>query len=248
MLIHWDNRREFIILENLEEAIAFSVEHWIHSYQRAIQRNGIFTVALSGGSTPKAIYKELAKSSQIQWDKVYFFWSDERAVSPDHLESNYKMAVDTGITSKIPASQIFRMKAEENIEKNAKDYESKLRHHFIEHSMDLVMLGIGEDGHIASLFPNTSALEITDQWVVANYVPDKKTWRMTFTYPCIHKSAHIIIYALGKSKQNIVPKVLNAPIISSWPASRIGTPEHKALWILDKDAALTLPPPPTIID
>jgi len=240
MLKSWDDRRDFIILNNKEEAIDFSVEHWIHSSQRAIQRKGSFTVALSGGSTPRAIYEKLAKSPEIQWDKIYLFWSDERAVPPDHPESNYHMVTETGLTKQIPPSQIFRMKAENHIEQNARDYEKKLRHHLKEHSMDLVMLGVGEDGHIASLFPDTPALDMSDQLITSNYIPAKKSWRMTFTYPGIHLGSHIVIYALGETKQAIVNKALNAAIISPWPASRIGTAEHKSLWILDKQAALKL--------
>lgn len=237
MLKSWDDRRDFIVLENKTAAIEFAVEHWIHAYQRSILQKGSFTVALSGGSTPKAIYEKLAHTPSIEWDKIYLFWSDERALPPDHLDSNYKMVVDTHLTKKIPPSQIFRMKAETNIEKGARDYEEKIRHHLTQHSMDLVLLGIGEDGHIASLFPNTEALKASDQWIAANYIPEKKTWRMTFTYPLIEKSSHVAIYAIGIAKQEIVAKALNAPIISPIPASRIGTPEHKALWILDFDAA-----------
>lgn len=242
MLKSWDSRRDLIILDSKDEAIAFAVEHWMHSAQRAIQQKGSFTVALSGGSTPKAIYETLAKSSEIDWNKIYLFWSDERAVPPDHPDSNYRMTVHTGLTKKIPPAQIFRMKAETHIEKNSKEYEEKLCHHLKEHSMDLVMLGVGEDGHTASLFPNTAALEISDHFVAANYISEKKSWRMTLTFAGIHQSAHIAIYALGSSKSTIIPKVLNAPIISSWPVSRIGTAEHKALWILDKQAAEKLEP------
>lgn len=240
MLTSWDDRRDLIILPNKEEAIAFSVENWIHCSKRAIQRKGSFTVALSGGSTPKEIYERLAKSAEIEWNKIYLFWSDERAVPPDHPESNYRMTVNTGLTNQIPPSQIFRMKAESHIEKNAREYEEKIRHHLIEHSLDLVMLGIGEDGHIASLFPQTDALNIGDHLVASNYIPEKKSWRMTLTYPGIHKGVQIAIYALGDSKRSIVTKALNAPIASNWPASKIGVPGHKALWILDKNAALTL--------
>lgn len=236
MLKSWDDRRDFIVLESKIAAIDFAVEHWIHASQRSILQKGSFSVALSGGSTPKAIYEKLAQSAHIEWDKIYLFWSDERAVPPDHPDSNYKMAVDTGITKKIPPSQIFRMKAETNIEKNAKDYEEKIRHHLNQYAMDLVLLGVGEDGHIASLFPNTEALSVSDRLVVANYISQKKTWRMTFSYPLIEKSSHVVIYAIGASKQDVAAKALNAPILSSLPASRIGTPEHKALWIFDVDA------------
>ncbi len=233
----WDDRRDYIIAGSKEDAIAFATEHWIHSAKRAILHTGRFAVALSGGSTPNAIYSLLGQDTSLDWSKVWLFWSDERSVPPNHSDSNYHMAMESGLSKlKIPQGQIFRMHAETEIEKNAKDYEEKIKHHLGKHLFDLVMLGVGEDGHTASLFPNTRALEIKDRIVAANEIPEKKNWRMTLTFPCINQSTHIVIYALGANKQTIVPKVLDAAIISPFPASRIGIPEHKALWILDDEA------------
>jgi 6-phosphogluconolactonase len=240
MLTFWDERRDIAILESHDSAIEFAVEHWIHCYKRAVQSKGSFSVALSGGSTPKAIYERLAQSSEIKWDLIYFFWSDERAVQPDHPESNYKMAVDTHLLRSAVPSQIFRMRCENRLPPSAKEYEEMLKHHLQDHSLDLVMLGVGEDGHTASLFPNTAALSIQDRLVVPNYIEEKELWRMTFTYKAIHIASCIVIYALGPQKASIVNKVLNAPIISQWPASFVGTPEHKAVWVLDKEAAKQL--------
>lgn len=237
MLKTFDSRRNLFIANDTAEAIAFATEHWIHSAKQAIQQRGKFAVALSGGSTPKAIYQALSHEKDLDWTKVFLFWSDERSVPPDHPDSNYKMAMESFGKLPIPPHQIFRMKAEEHREQNAKDYEEKIRHHLGKHLFDLVMLGVGEDGHTASLFPNTEALHVEDRLVVPNYVEAHKTWRMTFTFPCINQSAKIAFYALGASKQTIIPQVLNAPIVSSYPASKIGTPEHPALWILDKAAA-----------
>src|SRR5690242_1465731 len=102
------------------------------------------------------------------------------------------------------------------------------------------MLGVGEDGHTASLFPKSKGLEIADRLVIPNYIEEKKTWRMTLTFPCINQSFHSAIYAIGSSKNLIVPQVLNAPILSEFPASRIGTAENKSLWVLDNNAASQL--------
>lgn len=230
----FDDRRDLVVAENAPE---FAAEHWLHTAVRSIQQNGRFAVALSGGSTPKAIYEKLI-FAKLDWSKVWLFWSDERAVPPTDPDSNYHMAMAAAFSKlPIPPNQIFRMKAEEDIEKSAKDYEETIRRHLDKHLFDLVMLGVGEDGHTASLFPNTSALSITDKLAAANYIPDKKTWRLTLTFPCINQSRHIAIYALGKSKQTIVPKVIDAPIDSPYPASRLGALGHKALWILDPDSA-----------
>lgn len=240
-VISWDDRRNLFIGSDAKKTLAFATEHWIHCAERAIQHKGRFAVALSGGSTPKAIYESLTAQAKLDWSKIWLFFSDERGVPPDHPDSNYKMAMDSGFGKlPIPQAQIFRMRAETEIEKNARDYEEKMRHHLDKHLFDLVMLGVGEDGHTASLFPNTKALEVTDRLVVANHLLDKKSWRMTLTFLCINASSSSVIYALGQSKRLIIPKVLNAAIDSAFIASRIGTPEHTALWILDCDAAMQL--------
>jgi 6-phosphogluconolactonase len=239
-VLDFDSRRQLFIGKNGEEAISFAADHWMHLARQAIQERGRFAVALSGGSTPKAIYQKLSLRNDLDWTKVFLFWSDERAVFPEHIDSNYHMAIEFFKKHPIPAHQIFRMKAETDIEHNAKDYEDKIWHYLGKHLFDLVMLGVGEDGHTASLFPNTHALTIEDRLVVANFIPEKKTHRMTFTFPCINQSRNIAIYALGSSKQEIVPKVLHAPIISAYPASRIGTESAKALWVLDSASAQDL--------
>lgn len=236
MLKSWDARRDYVVADTMQDAIAFAVQHFVHAAQRAILQRGRFAVALSGGSTPKAVYNHLIEQP-VEWSKVWLFWSDERAVPPNHPDSNYGMAIQFFKKVPIPPSQIFRMQAESNMEQGALDYEEKIRHLLGKSLFDLVLLGVGEDGHTASLFPHTKALAVEDRLVVPNYLPDKKTWRMTFTFPCINQSLHAVFYALGKNKQLIVPKVLTAPIDSEFPSSRIGTPEHKALWIFDKDAA-----------
>lgn len=235
----WDSRRDLIIAGNMEETIRFAEEHWIHSAKRSIQQRGSFAVALSGGSTPKAIYQALAhRKEELEWDKVFLFWSDERGVPTDHPDSNFRMAMESGLKHlPIPPEQIVRISAETRPDLAAKDYEEKIRRILHKNLFDLIMLGVGEDGHIASLFPQTPALAVTDRLVAALYLPKKKTWRVTLTYPCINESQHIVVYALGTQKASIVYEALTAPIISNIPASRIGTEQHKALWILDLDAA-----------
>lgn len=234
----FDSRRDLYIAKDPNELISFATAHWIHSGQRAIQQRGKFAVALSGGSTPKAIYQALAKEKHsLDWSRVWLFWSDERSVPPDHPDSNYRMAMESFSALPLTPSQIFRMQAEKDLERNAFDYQQKIRHFLKEPFFDLVMLGLGEDGHTASLFPNTSALSVEDRLVVPNEVPQLKTCRMTFTFPCIEQSAQIALYAVGAPKAKMVSQVLNAPILSPFPASRIGSPSHKALWILDQAAA-----------
>ena len=240
-MLEYDSRRKIFIGKTKEEALEFAAENWIHTAARSIQNTGKFAVALSGGSTPKAIFEKLSEMpKEIDWSKVFLFWGDERSVPPTHEESNYKMAMESFSKVPIPKQHIFRMKAEIDIEKNAKEYEEKIRHTLGTSLFDLVMLGVGEDGHTASLFPNTKALSETEALVVPNDIPQKMTQRMTLTYPCINESKNIVIYALGQSKKEIVPKVLKAPILSPFPTSKIGTEKSPALWVLDADAASNL--------
>lgn len=237
-IVPWDARRDLFIAPTTEEAIAFAATHWIHTAARAIQQRGRFMVALSGGSTPKAIYQKIASahSQDLDWEGVHLFWSDERCVPPEHPDSNYKMAMESGFQKlPIPPSQIHRMKGELNPKVAAAEYQDLIQR---EHTrFDLVMLGVGEDGHTASLFPKTAALQIKNEWVAPNFINEKKSWRLTLTYPAIHASPSPVFYALGEGKQAIIPLVLQGPIVSPFPASAVGTEAHKALWILDKNAA-----------
>ncbi|HSX38329.1 MAG TPA: 6-phosphogluconolactonase [Chlamydiales bacterium] len=233
----WDDRRYIAILNSKEEAIRFAALHWQHSAERSIQQRGRFAVALSGGSTPKAMYELLSKKLNFDWNKVFLFWSDERGVPPTHLDSNYRMAMESGFQYlSIPQKQIFRMQAETNQQMHASAYEKIIYNILDKNLFDLVMLGIGEDGHIASLFPHSPALDIDNRLIAAQFIPGKD-WRMTFTFPCINQSRLSVIYAIGLSKASIVKNVLNAAVVSPFPASRIGTHEHPALWILDNEAA-----------
>lgn len=236
----WDDSKEVIIPGNKTATLTFCAEHFIRSASCAIHDHDAFFVALSGGSTPKALFELLTSAAYkdlVQWNKCHLFWSDERAVPCDHPDSNYHMAMQSGLSKMpIPASQIHRMPAEGDIEQAALAYEKTISSVLKRHPFDLIMLGLGEDGHTASLFPSTQALNVKDRLVAANHVPQHDCWRMTFTYPCINQARHIAIYVLGGSKKKIVTEVLFAKA-ATYPIQQVGTPTHKALWILDEDAA-----------
>jgi 6-phosphogluconolactonase len=245
---HWrkfissfDERRDAVIPGNKEAAIQFCIDHFISLAEDSIEKHGYFSVALSGGSTPKAIYQGLSNEknrNRIDWKRVMLFWSDERSVPPDHSDSNYKMAMDAGFGS-LPLStdHVFRMVAETDIESNAAAYEKLIERTLRDATFDLIILGMGDDGHTASLFPKTHALHSMDRLVVANYVPKLQTWRMTLTYQCINKANNIVIYVLGKSKAEMLEKVLSDDYDpDNLPIQRIGTPKNKALWIADNEA------------
>lgn len=238
----FDERRNIVIPGNANETIHFSVEQFLQIGQKAIKERDYFCVALSGGSTPHDIYRELSQSSnrtQLDWSKVLCFWSDERSVPPQDSESNYHNAMQAGL-SKLPLKKenIFRMVAEDDIEKNALAYEELIRLKVPDLQFDLMMLGMGEDGHTASLFPYTKGLHAKDRLVIANEVPQKQTWRMSMTYECIHLARTICIYALGSKKANMVAHVLEGPYDpDQFPVQRVGTSTNKALWVLDNGSS-----------
>lgn len=236
----WDDRRDIAHPGNKEETLLFCIEHFFNCAKEAIKMHGHFSVALSGGSTPKAIFQALSHppySTEIDWTKAYIFWSDERSVAATDPDSNFRMAIEAGFKNlPIPAEHFFRMEAEDNIEENARNYEMKIKQALGSRPFDLIMLGMGEDGHTASLFPETKALEEKTRWVVANHIPQKETWRMTMTYPLINKAKNIVIYVLGKNKKEMVHQVFLEDHTPPFPVSQIGTQTNKALWILDSDA------------
>lgn len=239
----YDDRRDIVIPGNAQQTLLFCAEQFIAIGNAAIAKQGAFYVALSGGSTPKALFQLLASppfKTRINWEHVVLFWSDERNVAPENPESNYKMAMDAGFSSlPVLKENIYRMPAEGvNIVEAAKQYEKLILEKVPNASFDLVMLGMGEDGHTASLFPKTHGLHAENSLVIANFIPEKNIWRMTLTFECINTAHHISIYVLGSSKSAMVKQVFTSDQDSDQvPIERIGTRMHKALWILDADAA-----------
>lgn len=223
-----------------QSTIDFAVKQFLEVATKAILERGAFHVALSGGSTPKAIFEKFTPE-MLDWSKVHLYWSDERAVPPTDDDSNYKMAMDAGFSGlPIPSQQIHRMIGEGDLVVEAKNYQTLLKTNLPDGRFDLVMLGMGDDGHTASLFPETHALTDTAEWVAANYVPQKSFWRLTLTYPAINRSRSIVVYVLGKSKAEIVKEVLTGPYLPlKYPIQGVGTMTRKPLWILD-DAAGSL--------
>ncbi len=244
-MIPLDERRDVIVPGDEKRTIEFSAGHFGSTLAKAIAVRGKASVALSGGHTPKTIYQAVSTSEHrnaIDWTKVYLFWSDERSVPPTDPESNYKMAMDAGLKNLgIPPEHIFRMPAEGESEADSNGYEEKILKYTADGMFDLVMLGMGDDGHTASLFPATHALQVEDQLVVANFIPQLHTWRMTLTYPGIHASRSIAFYVLGKKKAAMVKEVLTGPYDPiRLPSQKVGTPQHKALWILDTESSSLL--------
>jgi 6-phosphogluconolactonase len=209
---------------------------------------GRFTVALSGGSTPKAMFQTLAETpfaDALPWRSIYFFWGDERSVPPDHPDSNFRMA-NEALLSKvpIPRENIFRIQAEdEDHERAAANYSETLQTFFAEErpSLDLVLLGMGADGHTASLFPGTTALRVDDRPAVANYVEKFQSWRITLTADSINRARNIIFLVAGADKAPALKEVIRGPRNPEQYPSQLIEPAHGALlWMVDEAAAKLL--------
>lgn len=238
-----DESKNLIVPGDYQKTLVFCVEHFIAISKQALASHGFFAVALSGGSTPKAIFEKLCSSpykEQISWNNIHIFFSDERALPPSDPNSNFHMAMQAGFDKMpIPNGQVYRMQAEMNIEKNALEYEKIIKQVLGNRPFDLVMLGMGEDGHTASLFPLTEGLKVRDRLCIANYIPQKKCWRMTLTFDCINQASHICIYVLGANKRKMLSRVLFHPEqTKTLPVEQIGTHQSKALWIADEAAAM----------
>jgi 6-phosphogluconolactonase len=211
---------------------------------QAVKTSGRFSVALSGGSTPKSLYSLLASGSisNIPWDKIFFFFGDERFVLPDDPESNYRMARETGLFSKVPSDHVFRVLTEEkDADAAALNYDQTLRKFFSLQPgdfprFDLVLLGLGPDGHTASLFPGTAALTEKSRLVVANWVEKFHSYRITFTLPVLNRAANVAFLASGPDKASILKEVLDNES-ADLPSQKVHPSDGKLLWLVDQAAA-----------
>lgn len=236
---------EIRVLNNAGDLFQAAATEWATIASQAVSARGRFTVALSGGSTPKSLYGLLASdfAPKLPWDKSFFFWGDERHVPPDHPESNYRMANEAMLSKvPVPAANIFRIRAEEkDASVAASSYDQTLRDFF--HldpgefpRFDLTLLGIGPDGHTASLFPGTAALKEKQHLVVANWVEKFNTSRITVTFPVLNSSACVMFLVSGKDKSGILREVLEDPN-AHLPSQDVKPADGRLLWLVDRPAA-----------
>jgi 6-phosphogluconolactonase len=230
-----------------QELFEAAAEEVVRAANQAVTERGRFTIALSGGSTPKNLYTLLATNARtsLPWDRMYFFWSDERHVPPDDPESNYRMA-EEAILSKIPvaAGNVFRVPAENpDAAAAAEAYEQTLRKFFAVEAgqvprFDLILLGMGPDGHTASLFPETAALREKSRLVVANRVEKLKTSRITFTLPLLNAARCVAFLVSGTDKASALHEVLEGNAQGEqYPAKLVQPGDGKLIWFLDRAAA-----------
>jgi 6-phosphogluconolactonase len=222
----------------------------IRAATSAIAERGRFTIALSGGSTPKSMYTLIAAnaSTSLPWDRMFFFWGDERHVPPDDAESNYRMAKEALLSKvPVPAANIFRVPTENpDAAAAAEAYEQTLRKFFEVAPgefprFDLILLGLGPDGHTASLFPETAALQEKTRLVVANWVEKLKTSRITFTLPVLNAARCVAFLVSGMDKAAVLHEVLEGNAAAEkYPSKLVRPTEGKLIWFVDRAAASEL--------
>jgi 6-phosphogluconolactonase len=216
----------------------------------AVSSHGRFASVLSGGKTPVALYSLLAKPAfvaRIPWARVHLFWGDERCVPPDHADSNYRMVRELLLDHvPIPPANIHRMSGEMDPVEGAARYEGELRDFFAPHGdgfpvFDCILLGLGDDGHTASLFPGTRALRESARWVAGHYVDAQKGWRITLTPPVINAARMVVFIVSGAGKAAVMKEILEGPYRpDSLPAQAVRPAGGELLWMLDRDAAALL--------
>jgi 6-phosphogluconolactonase len=227
-----------------------AAEEVIHTATTAIAERGRFTIALSGGSTPKNLYSLIAAnaSANLPWDRMFFFWGDERHVPGDDPDSNYRMAKESLLSKvPIPPANIFRIPTENpDAAAVAEAYDRTLRKFFALAPgefprFDLILLGMGPDGHTASLFPETAALQEKSRLVVANRVEKLNTTRITLTLPALNSARCVVFLVSGMDKAPALHEVLEgtAPA-EKYPSKLVQPSEGKLIWFVDKAAASQL--------
>lgn len=214
---------------------------------KAVSDRGRFTAALSGGDTPKQLYALLAEKpycDQIAWERVHLFWVDERCVPPEHVDSNFRLAHELLFSRiAIPAKNVHRIRGERGAERAAAAYEQDLKTFFGQDgypAMDLVILGIGEDGHTASLFPGSPQVSEHDRLAVPVFPGTQKEDRVTLTLSVLNHSKQVLLIASGKTKQSVIRSILSDGNPDGLPAGLVHPATGTCTWFLDQDAASQL--------
>lgn len=237
------------IYPTAEDVIYKTASMFISSAADAINQYGIFSAALSGGSTPTPLYEFLAQDSSadnLDWHQIHFYWSDERSVPPDHPDSNYRQVYHTLLQPRlIPPENIHRIPGELDPITAAQTYQQEILAWFNETPprFNLVLLGMGTDGHTASLFPDTKAVTNPQQneWVAANHVPQHSSWRITFTPGLINAAEQVIFLVTGQSKAETLLNVLEGPYLPQQYPSQLIKPSNGSLtWLIDQEAGRLL--------
>jgi 6-phosphogluconolactonase len=227
-------KREVVRSQNfVHDAAEFILGH----ARVALAERGEFRIALSGGNTPRPVYTEFARIARdIPWERVRFTFGDERCVPPDDPQSNYRMARESlFIPGAVPETSVMRIRGEIDPQIAAQEYQDALdllatQSAEMIYRHDLILLGVGDDGHTASLFPETAALNEKVRKVVANFVPKFDSWRITFTYPLINQARHVCFLANANKNRSLLEQVLQGD--QQYPAARVAPVNGDLTWIL----------------
>jgi 6-phosphogluconolactonase len=221
--------------------VADAAEFILKAARAAIAERGEFRIALSGGNTPRPIYREFGRiARERSWPRIRFTFGDERCVAADDEQSNYRMARECLFeTFAVPDASVLRMKGELDPPLAAQEYEDELNLLAIQrgetiYRHDLILLGMGDDGHTASLFPGTLALDEQMRRVVSNYVPKLKTWRLTMTLPMLNQSRQVLFLVLGDKNQDVLERVLAGD--TAFPAARVAPAHGDLTWMIGERA------------
>jgi 6-phosphogluconolactonase len=208
---------------------------------KALAEREEFRIALSGGNTPRPVYSELAKiGHDLPWEQIVITFGDERCVPPDDEQSNYRMARESLLMpAAVPEKSVMRMRGEIDPQVAAQEYRDELDRLAAQrgdqiYRHDLILLGLGDDGHTASLFPGTAALEERTRSVVANFVPKFATWRLTFTFPVINQARHVCFLVNATKNADLIARVLAGDL--QYPAARVQPDSGQLTWILGEAA------------
>jgi 6-phosphogluconolactonase len=239
--------RRVEVLPTKESLIRVACELVTAAAMISIVRRGVFRIALAGGSTPRPLYERLAEDPDIDWRRWHVFWSDERCVPPEHPESNYRMAKEALLDRlTIKPGLVVRMPGELDPDVAAATYEQNVRElvpakfeagENLPPRFDLILLGMGNDGHTASLFPYTAALNESERLVVANHVPQLDTTRLTFTFPLINEARRAIFLVSGADKAETLREVLTGPYDpQKYPSQGVNLRDGQLTWLVDEAA------------
>lgn len=224
---------KLIKADHADEWLTLSAKCFVDIVKSCLSKNDFVNVAISGGSTPLKIFADLAEGNYMQgddWKRVSFYWVDERTVSADHPDSNYGNACR--ILKNLPSSFFLMYDHEKGVEDSVSEY-NKLLERLPEKngvpSFDLILLGMGNDGHTASLFPGTKGLDETRRWVIANEVPQLSTTRISLSFPVLHHAKELLILMNGQEKLDILKEVISG--VTSYPISKALDGENEKTWI-----------------
>ena len=240
-------REQTEVVPNKEALVNVACELITAAAALSIGRRGFFRLALSGGSTPRAVYAALARDGDIDWRRWHLFWGDERPVAPDHADSNYHMVKETLLDKlDIQPGIVMRMLGEVDPAAAAASYEGTVRelapanYRALTGSLprfDMILLGMGDDGHTASLFPRTAALDEVERLVVANEVPQLGVTRLTFTAPLINASRRVLFLVSGAEKSGVLRDVITGPTDPHrLPSQLIHPVAGNLIWLVDREA------------